>query len=122
MHKETLKEDQIISSAARVHNKPTKNSISSLLNILTAFRSSLRAPTIQTHVRRTVPEISIESQKRAKEEHTRKQEKHEMEKELHKWDILLAETKVDGQQLRGLNRDIKESERLRAYMKSLKSA
>jgi hypothetical protein len=36
------------------------------------------------------------------------------EKERHKWDILLAEVKVDGQQLRDLNRDIAESERMLA--------
>jgi hypothetical protein len=67
-------------------------------------------------------QIGFESQQRAAREQTRKQEKHEMEKERHKWDILLAETKVDGQQLRDLNHDIKESERLRAYMNSLKAA
>ncbi len=43
-------------------------------------------------------EIGFESQKRISEEHTRKQEKHEMAKEHHKWDILLAEAKVDHQQ------------------------
>jgi len=60
-------------------------------------------------------QIGFESQQRAAHE-------HEMKKELHKWHILLAETKVDGQQLRDLNHDIKESERLRAYMNSLKAA
>ena len=35
-----------------------------------------------------------------------------MKKERHKWEIILAETKVEGQQLRDLNRDIAESERL----------
>jgi hypothetical protein len=35
-----------------------------------------------------------------------------MKKERHKWNIMLAESKVDGQQLRDLNRDISESERL----------
>jgi len=64
-------------------------------------------------------EIGFESQKRVKEEHTRKQEKYQMAKEHHTWEILLAEAKVDGQQLHDLNRDIKDSERLRVYMKSL---
>ena len=43
-------------------------------------------------------EIGFESQKRVKEEHTRKQEQHEMAKEHHQWEILLAEAKVDHQQ------------------------
>jgi hypothetical protein len=42
-----------------------------------------------------------------------------MKKERHQWDILLAEAKVDGQQLHDLNRDIKDSERLRLLAKSL---
>ncbi|HMJ63527.1 MAG TPA: hypothetical protein VK493_17275 [Bryobacteraceae bacterium] len=57
-------------------------------------------------------QIGFESQQRAAE-------KHEREKELHKWDILLAEAKVDGQQLHDLNRDIKDSERLRVFTKSM---
>jgi hypothetical protein len=60
-------------------------------------------------------QIGFESQQRAELADKRKQERH-------KWDILLAEAKVDGQQLRDLNHDIKESERLRAYMNSLKAA
>ncbi len=67
-------------------------------------------------------QIGFESQQRAARDQTRKQEKHEMQKERRKWQILLAEVKVDGQQLRDLNRDIKESERLRAGLDSLKSA
>ena len=66
-------------------------------------------------------EIGFESQRRAEREQARKQEKHEMQKERHKWEILLAEVKVDGQQLRDLNRDIRESERLLA-VESRKSA
>jgi hypothetical protein len=58
--------------------------------------------------------IGFESQQRAEREQIRKQEKHEMRKEHHKWEILLAEVKIDGQQLRDLNRDIAESERLLA--------
>jgi len=50
-------------------------------------------------------QIGFESQQR-------KQEQHEMKKERHKWDVLLAEVKIDGQQLRDLNRDMAESERL----------
>jgi len=42
-------------------------------------------------------EIGFESQKRANEEQTRKQEQHEMAKEHNKWEILLAEAKVDHQ-------------------------
>ena len=67
-------------------------------------------------------EIGSESQKRKQEEHTRKQEQHQMKKERHKWEILLAEVKVDGQQLRDLNRDMMESERLHASMNSPKAA
>jgi hypothetical protein len=48
-------------------------------------------------------EIGFESQKRAKEEHNRKQEKHQIAKERHKWDVLLAEAKVDHQQVLTLN-------------------
>jgi hypothetical protein len=43
-------------------------------------------------------EIGFESQKRAKEEHTRKQEQHEMKKDHHKWDLALAEAKVNHRQ------------------------
>ncbi|MGH9696021.1 MAG: hypothetical protein ACRD5Z_17870, partial [Bryobacteraceae bacterium] len=57
-------------------------------------------------------QIGFESQQRAERADQRKQERHQ-------WDILLAEAKVDGQQLHDLNRDIKDSERLRVYMKSL---
>jgi hypothetical protein len=46
------------------------------------------------------------------ESHQRKQEQHQMKKERHKWEVLLAEVKVEGQQLRDLNRDMAESERL----------
>jgi len=67
-------------------------------------------------------EIGFESQKRVKEEHTRKQEKHEMAKEHHAWEILLAEAKVDHQVLRTLNRDITESEQLVAAEKAKKAA
>ena len=38
-----------------------------------------------------------------KEEHTRKQEKHQMARDRHKWGILLAEAKVDHQQVLSLN-------------------
>ena len=67
-------------------------------------------------------EIGFESQQRAEREQIRKQEKHEMQKERHKWQILLAEVKVDGQQLRDLNRDMKESERLHASMENSRKA
>jgi len=35
-----------------------------------------------------------------------------MKKERYKWEVLLAEAKIDGQQLRDLNREITETERL----------
>ena len=56
--------------------------------------------------------IGFESQQRAERDDNRKQERHQ-------WDILLAEAKVDGQQLHDLNRDIKDSERLRVFTKSM---
>jgi len=67
-------------------------------------------------------EIGFESQKRAKDEHTRKQEKHQMAKEHHTWEILLAEAKVDHQQLAALNRDITESEHRIAAERAKKAA
>jgi len=67
-------------------------------------------------------EIWFESQKRAKEDHTRKQEKHQMAKEHHTWEILLAEAKVDHQQLAALNRDITESEHRIAAERAKKAA
>jgi hypothetical protein len=45
-------------------------------------------------------------------------ESQQRKQERHKWDILLAEAKVDGQQLHDLNRDIKDSERLRVFIES----
>jgi len=67
-------------------------------------------------------EIGFESQKRVKEDHTRKQEKHQMAKEHHTWDILLPEAKVDHQQLRTLNRDMDETQQLIAREKAKKAA
>jgi hypothetical protein len=57
-------------------------------------------------------EIGFERKQHAQADQTRRQERHEMKKERHKWEIILAETKVEGQQLRDLNRDIAKSERL----------
>ena len=57
-------------------------------------------------------EIGFERQRHTEAEQTRKQERHEMKKECHKWEIFLAEAKVEGQRLRDLNRDMLESERL----------
>jgi hypothetical protein len=48
-------------------------------------------------------DIGFESQRRVEEDHTRKQEKHEMAKERHKWEVSLAEAKVDHRQLLTLN-------------------
>ena len=56
---------------------------------------------LRAEKRRT--EIGFESHKRTNEEHTRKQEQHGMAKEHHKWEILLAEAKVDHQQVLTLN-------------------
>jgi len=56
---------------------------------------------LRAEKRRT--EIGFESQKRVNEEHTRKQEKQGMAKEHHKWEVLLAEAKVDHQQVLTLN-------------------
>jgi hypothetical protein len=67
-------------------------------------------------------EIGFERQEHAQAEQTRKQEHHEMKKERHKWDIMLAEVKVEGQQLRDLNRDIAESERLIEAIPTRKAA
>jgi hypothetical protein len=53
-------------------------------------------------------QIGFESQQRTERDAKRKQERHQ-------WAILLAEAKVDGQQLHDLNRDIKDSERLRVF-------
>jgi hypothetical protein len=57
-------------------------------------------------------EIGFERKQRVEADQLRKQERHEMKKERHKWEIILAEVKVEGQQLRDLNHDIAESERL----------
>jgi hypothetical protein len=57
-------------------------------------------------------EIGFERQQHAQADQIRRQERHEMKKERHKWEILLAEVKVDAQQLR----DLAESERLLAEM------
>jgi len=67
-------------------------------------------------------EIGFESQKRVKEEHSRKQEKHQMAKERHTWDVLLAEAKVDHQVLRTLNRDMDETQQLIASEKAKQAA
>ena len=57
-------------------------------------------------------EIGFERKQHAQADQTRKQERHEMKKERHKWEIFLAEAKVEGQRLRDLSHDIAESERL----------
>jgi hypothetical protein len=48
-------------------------------------------------------EIGFERQQHASADQIRKQERHEMKKERHKWEIILAEVKVEGQQLRDMN-------------------
>jgi len=67
-------------------------------------------------------EIGFESQKRVKEEHTRKQEKQQMAKDRHKWDVLLAEAKVDHQVLRTMNRDMDVTQQLIAAEKAKQAA
>jgi hypothetical protein len=61
-----------------------------------AFHKSLN-DLLKLRAEKRKAEIGFESQRRAHEEHTRKQEKHEMAKEHHKWNVLLAEAKVDHQ-------------------------
>jgi hypothetical protein len=48
-------------------------------------------------------EIGFESQKRREAEESRKKEKHEMKKECHKFEVLLAEARLDGQIIANLN-------------------
>jgi hypothetical protein len=67
-------------------------------------------------------QIGFESQKRVKEENTRKQENHEMAKEHHKWDILLAEAKVDHQQALTSNEEITHTLHSTAIEKAKKAA
>jgi hypothetical protein len=67
-------------------------------------------------------DIGFESQKRAQEEHTRKQEKQEMAKEHHKWDILLAEAKVDHQQALTSNEEMSHTMHSIAIEKAKKAA
>jgi hypothetical protein len=67
-------------------------------------------------------EIGFESQKRAKEEYTRKQEKHEMAKEHHQWEILLAEAKVDHQQTLTSNEQLTHTMHSIAIEKAKKAA
>jgi hypothetical protein len=57
-------------------------------------------------------QIGFESQQRAQEEHKRKQDKEERAKERHKWDIFLAEAKVDHQDLVNLNREMDRTHQL----------
>ena len=59
-------------------------------------------------------EIGFERQQHVRAEQTRKQERHEMKRDRHKWETTLAEVKIEGQQFRDLNRDIRESESLLA--------
>ncbi|HEY6987162.1 MAG TPA: hypothetical protein VH369_02195 [Bryobacteraceae bacterium] len=61
-------------------------------------------------------EIGFERQEQARATETRRSERHGMKKERHKWEIILAQVKVEGQQLRDLSHDIKESERLLVEM------
>jgi hypothetical protein len=61
-----------------------------------AFHKSLN-DLLKLRAEKRKAEIGFERQKLVQEEHTRKQEKHEMAKEHHKWNVLLAEAKVDHQ-------------------------
>ena len=67
-------------------------------------------------------EIGFESQKRAKEEHTRKQEQHEMAKKFHAVDLLLAGAKIDHQQALTLNQEMTHTMHLIAIEKAKKAA
>jgi hypothetical protein len=67
-------------------------------------------------------EIGFESQKRAKEEHTRKQEQHQMAKKYHEVDLLLAEAKVEHQQALTLNQEMTHTMHSIAIEKAKKAA
>jgi hypothetical protein len=69
-----------------------------------AFHKCL-AELLKLKAERRKEQIGFESQKRTREQNTRKQEQHEMAKEHHKWDILLAEAKLDHQQALTSNMD-----------------
>gem|GEM_PF-1091042 len=55
-------------------------------------------------------QIGFESQRRAEVEHKRKQEQHEMKKAVHKFDVYLAQAKVDYEQNRGWEKEAKRVE------------
>jgi len=86
-----------------------------------AFHKCL-AELLKLRAEKRKSEIGFESQKRVKEEHTRKQEKHQMAKDRHKWDVLLAEAKVDHQVLRTMNRDTDVTQQLIAAEKAKQAA
>ncbi len=76
-----------------------------------AFHKSLN-DLLKLRAEKRKAEIGFERKQHAQADQIRKQERHEMKKERHKWEILLAEVKIEGQQFRDLNRDMAESERL----------
>jgi hypothetical protein len=67
-------------------------------------------------------EIGFERQQHAQADQTRRQERHEMKKERHKWEIILAEVKVEGQQLRDLNGRMAQLEQQFAIEEAQKAA
>jgi hypothetical protein len=73
-----------------------------------AFHKCL-AELLKQRAEKRKTEIGFESQKRVKEENTRKQEQHEMAKEHHKWNILLAEAKLDHQQALTANEEMTQT-------------
>jgi len=62
-----------------------------------AFHKALN-DLLKLRAEKRTAEIGFESQKRVKEEDTRKQERHDMAKERHTWEVLLAEAKVEHHQ------------------------
>jgi hypothetical protein len=73
-----------------------------------AFHKCL-AELLKLRAEKRKTEIGFESQKRVTEQNTRKQEQHEMVKEHHKWDILLAEAKLDHQQALTSNEEMTQT-------------
>jgi hypothetical protein len=61
-----------------------------------AFHKSLN-DLLKLRAEKRKQEIGFERQQSARDQESRKQEKHEMAKEHHKWNVLLAEAKLDHQ-------------------------
>jgi hypothetical protein len=86
-----------------------------------AFHKCL-AELLKLRAEKKKEQIGFESQKRMKEEHTRKEERHQMAKKYHEVDLLLAEAKVDHQQALTLNQEITHTMHSIAIEKAKKAA